>query len=61
MNKFHTSPSRHYNGPPEFPNGGLDNGDVSFISGSPTHGYTGENQTGTVFIRISIPELKIQV
>ncbi|XP_063403689.1 SH3 and multiple ankyrin repeat domains protein 1-like isoform X5 [Mytilus trossulus] len=62
MSKFHTSPTRHYNGgPQDYQNGGLDEGDVSFISGSPAHGYNDENQTGTVFIRISIPELKIQV
>ncbi|XP_076077146.1 uncharacterized protein LOC143047778 isoform X2 [Mytilus galloprovincialis] len=60
MSKFHTSPTRHYNGPQDYQNGGLDEGDVSFISGSPAHGYNDENQTGTVFIRISIPELKIQ-
>ena len=24
-------------------------------------GYTSDNQTGTVFIRVSIPELKVQV
>jgi len=66
MNKFHTSPTRHYNEPQEYQNGGLDEGDVSFISGSPAHVYNDgnygmDNQTGTVFIRISIPELKIQV